>query len=520
MDATMEQAPINERSAVATRGWPWLLAALALAFVVHAPSLSLGFVDDDYEFWLETVRRMEDPQRLVRPFGGVRLTNPILMMPDIVIWGQWLPGWHVTNLAIHGAVMVLLFGLIRRLTLGAPAAAALVAVWGISPFTSYQVREIHQRLDPLLFACWLGIGLLWPGEDQRWKTGRALAAATLAVVSAVTKESWVILPGLAFAFDLAVRRSSARRALRTAILWTAGPLLYLAVYTLWPAVEASYAAGYWSGGLSAAAKIPSTFAAFCGLATLDVSSQRFGPAEWLSVVALVALAALTARTLEPLLVEGLAFFFLPFVPVIPVGFMTARYACVPFAGFLMILAGLARLAGRHASSAVGRLAVGGLAGAAVLALAAFSLTVAPREMADADRRDEGHRKLLEEALAFRARMPLGRPLVCVRLERLSVNSRVLEEVEGLPKAYFERANYPYGLVRWAELMSWTGWRRGGPLWEEVPWDEVPDGPFAVIGHADGRFLNLEAGAPTAAAAAAGWSARGFPVRSIRPVPEG
>jgi hypothetical protein len=69
-------------------------------------------------------------------------------------------------------------------------------------------------------------------------------------------------------------------------------------------------------------------------------------------------------------------------------------------------------------------------------------------------------------------------------------------------------------------MSWTGWRRGGPLWEELPSDELPDGPFAVIGHADGEFLVLEAGAPTAAAAAAGWSARGFPVRSIRPVPEG
>jgi hypothetical protein len=69
-------------------------------------------------------------------------------------------------------------------------------------------------------------------------------------------------------------------------------------------------------------------------------------------------------------------------------------------------------------------------------------------------------------------------------------------------------------------MSWVGWRRGGPVWEEVPWSKLPEGPFAVIGHLDGRFVILEAGATTAAAAAAEWAGRGHPVRAIRPLPEG
>ena len=200
--------------------------------------------------------------------------------------------------------------------------------------------------------------------------------------------------------------------------------------------------------------------------------------------------------------------------------MTGSYAYVPFAGFCLLAVGLARLAAHRLSTTITRRLIVGLAGVVGLALVLAGLSLLGGEMADAERRDEGHRRLVDEARQFWPQLPRDRPLVCVRLERTSINSLILRKVEGLPKAYFERAAHPYGLVRWTELMSWTGWRRGGPLWEELPSDELPDGPFTVIGHADGRFLVLEAGAPTAAAAAAGWSARGFPVRSIRPVPEG
>ena len=512
--------PLDETAGTlsARRSWSWLGAALLLMVVVHLPSLQLGFVGDDFEWWLETVRRMDEPSRLLSPYGGLRLTNPVLLMPDQVLWKARIPGWHITNLVIHGFVMTLLFGLSRRLGLSPPVAGAVAAVWAISPYTAFQVREIHPRHDPLLFACWLGIGLLWPGPSQKWSPRRAIAATILGLVSALTKESWVVLPGLAGAYELAIRKRELVPALRTAFLWSIGPLLYVAAYLVRPAVDAAYAAGYYGGGLAAAAKIPSTLAVFCGVARLDTSSLRFGPVEWLAMMALVAVAAITLKARTPVLVVGMALFLLPFIPVVPVGFMIGRYAYVPFAGFLLLGVGLAQLAVRRWASLRGRRLIVLVTGAAAIALAVSGLWVMRGEIADADRRDEGHRRLLEEAARFWPALPHDRPLVCVRLERESINAQILGLAEGLPKAYFERANYPYGLVRWAELLSWTGLERGGPLWQEVPADEVGQAPFAIIGHADGRFVLLPSDAPTAAAAAAGWAQRGFPARIIQPLP--
>lgn len=498
--------------------WWWFGAALLLMVVVQLPTLQLGFVGDDFEWWLETVRRMDEPSRLLSPYGGLRLTNPVLLMPDHIAWGAWIPGWHVTNLVMHGLVMALLFGVARRLGLSPPVAGAVVGLWAISPYTAFQVREIHPRHDPLLFACWLAIGLLWPGPGEKWNSRRAIAATMVALVSALTKESWVVLPGLAGAYELAFRRREMWPALRTAALWSIGPLAYVAAYFIRPAVDAAYAAGYYGGGLAAAAKIPNTFAVFCGVASLDTSSLRFGPEEVLAVVALTAVAALTWKTRSPVLVLGLALFILPFIPVVPVGFMIGRYAYVPFAGFLLLGVGLARLAVRRVRSVRGRRLVMVVTGAVALAVAVSGMLVMRGELADADRRDEGHRRLLEEASRFWSEVPHDRPVVCVRLERESINTLVLGMAEGLPKAYFERANYPYGLVRWAEVLSWTGVERGGPLWAEVAAEEVGDAPFAVIGHAEGRFVILPSDAPTAAAAAASWAERGFPVRVIQPLP--
>ena len=45
-----------------SRQWLWLAAALLVALSVQLPSLQLGFVGDDYEWWLETRYRMVRPR--------------------------------------------------------------------------------------------------------------------------------------------------------------------------------------------------------------------------------------------------------------------------------------------------------------------------------------------------------------------------------------------------------------------------------------------------------------------------
>jgi hypothetical protein len=493
------------------------VAALLLAFVVLLPTIQLGFVGDDFEWWLATRHRMEDPVRFLEPFGGLRLTNPPMLVVDHLLWGTWTPGWHLSSLALHGVVMALLFAVARRCGL-APAGAGLVtALWGTSPYTVFMAREVHVRHDPLLLGCWLGIALLWPGADERWSRRRVLAVVLLGVVSALTKESWVVLPGFAAAYELAFRRRGLGAALRTGILWSLAPLAFVAAYVLRPAVDASYAAGYYSGGLRSAVKIPSTLAAFAGLAELDPSSLRFGSAEMVALGGLAAIVVLAVRSRSPALLVGTALFVLPLVPLAPVPVMGVHYGYASFAGFVLAGAGLAMLLRDGAPSATLRGAAVAVAAVAAAALFLFGMVDMAGEAADAERRADANGRLVAEAEAFLPQLPRDRAVVCVRLETEVVSARLIQQVEGLPKTYFNRGSYPYGLIGWAELFSWVATPAGGLLWEEVPAAEVGSAPFAVIGHTDGRFVALPTTAATAAAAAAHWAERGFPVRVIQPL---
>ena len=514
MDGVTTVATSDNRS----REWLWLAAALLVALSVQLPALQLGFVGDDYEWWLETRYRMVDYGRALEPFGGLRLTNPLMLVPDQLVWGNWTPGWHLTSIAIHGIVVGLLFFVARRVGFGPPGAGVIAALWGASPFTVFMAREVHVRHDPLLLACWLGLALLWPGPDDRWTWRRIAGGVALAATSALTKESWVVLPGFAAAYDLAFRRSTLTSALRTAAIWSIGPVLFVAAYLLRPAVETSYAAGYYSGGLRTAVKIPSTLAAFTGLVDFDTSSRRFGPADGLALIALAGTAVLAFRSRTPALLVGGALFLLPLIPLVPVPVMGVHYGYASFAGFLLMAGGLAMIVFERTEHRRTRLVVAAVAYGLAAALMSCGLSVMVGETADAIRRAEANQRLVAEAEAFVPRLPRDRAVVCVRLEGLVVSAELIELVEGLPKTYFNRGSAPYGLVGWAELFSWVGEPHEGPLWHEVAPEDLGSTPFAVIGHAQGRFVELPVEDGTAAEAAARWSAKGFPVRVIRPWP--
>lgn len=517
-ETTVDETTWSDRRGLGARDWLWLLAVLLVMVAVHLPSLELGFVGDDFEWWLETRYRMIEPSRFLEPFGGLRLTNPPMLAADQLIWGSWTPGWHVTTLAIQGLAVVLLFMVAVRVRLGRPGSAAVAALWATSPYTAFMAREVHVRHDPLLLACWLGLGLVWPGENDRWTIRRVLMAVVLALVSALTKESWVVLPGFAAAYELAFRGRNLWSAVRTAALWSIGPLVFVAAYVLRPAVESSYALGYYSGGLRAAAKIPSTLAAFCGLAELDTSSLRFGPAEWTTVALLVAVAVVALRTRSAALLVGGALYVLPLVPLIPVPVMGVHYAYAPYAGFLLMGGGLAKLALDCTAGHRARLLSVAVICSLVIVVFLSGIAGMAGETADARRRAEANERLVAEAEAFLPQLPGDRALVCVRLEDELVSAELATQVEGLPKTYFNRGSYPYGLAGWAELFSWVGQDRGGPLWREIPAGQVGDDRYGVIGHVQGRFVTLPVEHGTALAAAEEWSKKGRPVRVIEPVP--
>ena len=202
---------------------PWLTAgrvavAVALAAcLAYANSFGGLFVMDD----ISEIRQNPAMRSLLPPwramFGGHRMpARPIPYLTfavDHAIWADEPFGYHLTNLAIHAAAAVTLFG-VTRLTLLAPRlggryadratllAGLTAAAWAVHPLGTQAVTYVYQRIESLtgllaLVAAYCLARSLAEGRHRPW-----LPLATLATATAMaSKETAVVLPVLLAIYD-------------------------------------------------------------------------------------------------------------------------------------------------------------------------------------------------------------------------------------------------------------------------------------------------------------------------------
>jgi hypothetical protein len=491
----------------------WLTAALVVAALVHAPSLRLGFVSDDFE-WLRHARTvLNDPGRLLVPFGGVRPALAVSLAVNMLACGVEPFGYHLANLVLHLGCGALLFLLLGRLSLPAPICAAITALWLCSPYSLEPAQAVQSRQETSLLACWLGLGLVWPGPDLPWTRGRAAGAGALALLSALTKESWVVLPGFCLAFDLWLRDVPLRRAVRNAAVVALAPFAFTIIYFINPAIAPG---SYLTGGFAALGRVPHALAVFLNLRALVPALPTVGPAEVGATVVLAALLVFGWLKRNWCVGVGLAFFVLPFLPILTVPFLTSRYTTIPLLGLLMVLGGTATELIRLVRPPV-RLALVAALGVLFATQLTLDLLTLRGDMADASRLDAAHRRLLAETRAFLTELPKDRVLVVVRLDRADPLRDLVESVAGIPKAYFDRVRDPYGLIDWPSLLTFALDPNGGPVFEAVEPEAAGTASFSVLAHLDGGFRLITPLATSVPGEVRAWEARGFHPRVVRPM---
>ena len=390
-----------------------MLAVLVTGAWVHLPVLRLGFGGDDFECLKHARVVIRDPSQLLAPFGGFRLVNSWLMAANMLVGGVRPFGYHLANIVLYLGCGALLYLVVARLDLPRALCAAVTVLWLCSPYSLDNAQAVSSRHQVCLLACWLGLALVWPGPEQRWRARRLIGAATLALLSLLTKESWVVLPGFALAFDLCLSRLSFWRALRRAAVVSLAPLAYIAVYFAHPAIVPGT---YLTGGLAAAARVPHALAVFLDLRELVPAMPALGPAEIVASLAFVGLAGCGWRMGARSIGVGVAFFALPFLPILTVPFLTSRYTTIPLVGFLVVLGGMADALLLRARESY-RLALAVTVGALFAAQMALNLVTLQGDLEDAGRLDAVYRRLLAETEAFLPELPRDRALVAVRLDR-------------------------------------------------------------------------------------------------------
>jgi hypothetical protein len=137
------------------------------------------------------------------------LYRPMLTLSlalDAEIYGDWLAGYHLTNIMLHALAAVLVYGLVNQLlrTVEGRSASstriyALLAalVFAVHPIHSETVNSIYNRSE-VLVAIGGAAGLWWMLRNFDSRPFRAWAGLGLAYLFALfSKESAIVIPGIA-----------------------------------------------------------------------------------------------------------------------------------------------------------------------------------------------------------------------------------------------------------------------------------------------------------------------------------
>ncbi|NVB83376.1 MAG: hypothetical protein HOV81_33700 [Kofleriaceae bacterium] len=211
-------------------GGVMLVAALLVAAALYAPTLSRGLInyDDPWlvgENWMlqhpspSTLHSiffdLHSPQRFLLLGAEYLPVRDLSIMGDFAIWGDWYPGFHITNLVLYLAAIGLWFAALTRFGIDRKLVGIAILLWALHPAHAESVAWITERKG-LLGLAFAGTCALGYARFRRGGGVGYLALAMLAAVCAVwSKAPAAFAVGALAGLELVLPRSrvSWRRSL-------------------------------------------------------------------------------------------------------------------------------------------------------------------------------------------------------------------------------------------------------------------------------------------------------------------
>ncbi len=195
--------PLTERAGLSNRR-AWLLSgmlvAATLAVYLQAARFNFVMVDDPvYVGDNEHVREGLSVGNLGWAFTTFRDGNwfPltwISLMLDASIYGLWPGGYHLTNVLLHTANVLLVFATFARLTGQQLPSAAVAALFAVHPLHVQSVAWIAERKDVLSILFGLGSLYAYVASAQTGRRRWLAISLLLFLCSLCSKQTLVTLP--------------------------------------------------------------------------------------------------------------------------------------------------------------------------------------------------------------------------------------------------------------------------------------------------------------------------------------
>lgn len=211
LESSPREAPARPELSAA---WPWALALIAAGLVVYSNSFWGPFLfDDASSITLNPTIRGLTP--ISNWFNSTRSLGLFTFALNYAAGGLEVRGYHVTNLAIHLAAGLALFGLISRTLLtmplaerygklARPLAFSIALLWLVHPLQTQAVTYIAQRFESLmglLFLLTVYCFVRGTGSKRPWAW---YAASLLACAAGMrVKEVMIAAPLIVLWYDRA-----------------------------------------------------------------------------------------------------------------------------------------------------------------------------------------------------------------------------------------------------------------------------------------------------------------------------
>jgi len=447
------------RSSIHLRRSLWVVLA-AIVIAAFAPAYDVFLGGDDFE-WLDASYEL-----FVHPLASFELINsffrPLVKWTfaiDYLIFGNFAPGYMLTNIGIHLFNALLLYMLMAR-HLRRLAAAAAAAAFALSPLHSEAVLWASGRPDTVLLVFWLGALLLLDWDVAPLPPGRFAAFLVMALLGAGVKESWVLFPLVATGFLVLVKGSGLGFAVRRLwVLWSAFGA-YLVVFILRPVLTGSSSPAHYAdfGLPSAVAKTSRTLLGFLGL-----GGAGFGTTATFALASAVVLGAVLAAwyTKNGFAQWAVVWMLATLALSAPFPIAPLRHNYLPLVGFWMAVAAFADHAfGKDGSgrtwNSLGRRVSSALVMAGVFAVLVVEGRALQLEIDDYRCYGEVHRELCGLFDNVAPAISGDRPLLLINHGTRAAVEEVVNGVEGVDKTFFVRRDALWQLVFLPPLVNFMG----------------------------------------------------------------
>jgi hypothetical protein len=439
---------------------PYIIGLLITLFIliIYLPTMNTYLMSDDFEWLNESYSGWQTPSQFFQPIN--KFFRPLVKFTYLLnytLFKTRAPFYNVCTVLIHLVNVFLLYYLVVRITRRIIPASLIALLYGSTAMYSEVTLWSAGRPESLLLMFMLAVLILFYNSKEKKQIHQHIWILIFTLFAVGSKETWVLLPFLAFGLVWLVKQTPLKTTLKSTSGLFALMIAYVAYFIIIPKLSgASEFTSYAKFDIRTAInKFGYMILKYLGLAKF--SKGGFWETT-LIVVVLIALTYWLLRRKNMLALYGLLWMLMTIAISLPIYHTPSRYHYLPLVGFwIMIIAWLEKdikdFTKKYKIKPILALVV---IGVLILFYTAHQVIMLQWEIKDYHKRGSTHKVLVDMYLKVKDQLPHHVPVVFIDLGQRRAVDELARSINGYRKLLFVRKRAIWQQVFLAPLVNFVG----------------------------------------------------------------